>query len=202
VEGTPLFVPVWKPGALVYTGNSHVAQGDGEVNLTAIKSAMRDRRIQVVLHQRAALRWPLVEMPTHWIPLSFAPDLNATFRLCLRNTIAFLSHRAGLTPLDVYGLCSVAVSFRVTQVVDVSKGVHAMISKDVFVPAARQEIHPLRSAQGSASAAGRLPRARGRQVAACTQPYYRSTGARFAVIRHIGKKHSSQSCVCPSSKKG
>jgi hypothetical protein len=40
----------------------------------------------------------------------------------------------------------VAVSFRVTQVVGLSKGVHAMISKDLFVPAARQEIHPLRSA--------------------------------------------------------
>jgi acetamidase/formamidase len=65
VEGTSLFVAVWKPGALVHTGNSHVAQGDGEVNLTAVESAIRDLRTQVILHQRAALRWPLVETPTH-----------------------------------------------------------------------------------------------------------------------------------------
>ena len=93
---------------------------------------MRDLRIQVVLHQRAALRWPLVETPTHWIPLGFDPDLNEAFRLCLRNTIDFLARCAGLTPLDAYGLCSVAVSFRVTQVVDVSKGVHAMIERSIL----------------------------------------------------------------------
>lgn len=146
VEGTRLFVPVWKRGGLIFTGDSHVAQGDGEVNLTAIESAMREVRIQVILHKNAPLRWPFAETPTHWIPLAADRDLNEAFRICLRNTIDFLTRSAGLTRLDAYGLASVAVSFRITQVVNVTQGVHAMIAKDLFVPAAREQIDPLRSA--------------------------------------------------------
>jgi acetamidase/formamidase len=144
VEGTRLFVPVWKLGALIFTGDSHIAQGDGEVNLTAIESAMREVRVQVILHKDAPLRWPFAETPTHWIPLATHADLNEAFRTCLRNTTDFLARGAGLTPLDAYGLASVAVSFRITQVVDVNQGVHAMIPKDLFVPDARAEIDPLR----------------------------------------------------------
>jgi acetamidase/formamidase len=143
VEGTRLFVPVWKPGALIFTGDSHVAQGDGEVNLTAIESAMREVRIQVILHKNAPLRWPFAETPTHWIPLATHTDLNEAFKTCLRNTTDFLERAAGLTPLDAYGLASVAVSFRITQVVDVNQGVHAMVAKDLFTEDARGEIDPL-----------------------------------------------------------
>jgi acetamidase/formamidase len=146
IEGTRLFLPVWKPGALIFTGDSHIAQGDGEVNLTAIESAMREVRMQVILHKNARLRWPFAETPTHWIPLATDRDLNVAFRACLDNTIDFLAHSTGLTPLDAYGLASVAVSFRITQVVDVNQGVHAMVPKDLFVEPLRDQIHPLRRA--------------------------------------------------------
>ncbi len=104
---------------------------------------MRDLRLQVVLHQQAPLRWPLVETPSHWLVLGFDADLNEAFRLCLRNAVEFLVRCAGMSTLDAYGLCSVAVSFRVTQVVDGNKGVHGMIPKDIFTPEARREIDPL-----------------------------------------------------------
>ena len=52
--------------------------------------------------------------------------------MSLRNTLDFLERRAGMTRLDAYGLASVAVSFRITQVVDINKGVHAMIPKALF----------------------------------------------------------------------
>jgi acetamidase/formamidase len=145
VEGTRLFVPVWKAGGLVYTGDTHVAQGDGEVNLTAIESAMRELRLQIILHKQVPLRWPGVETPTHWLTLGVHADLNEAFRLCLHNMLAFLVRCVGLTPLDAYGLSSVAVSFRITQVVDIAQGVHAMLPKEIFAPALRQQIHPLRA---------------------------------------------------------
>jgi acetamidase/formamidase len=144
IEGTRLYVPVWKRGALIFTGDSHVAQGDGEVNLTAIESAMREVRMQVILHKATPLRWPFAKTPTHWIPLGMHVDLNEAFKTCLRNTTDFLTRGAGLTPLDAYGLASVAVSFRITQVVDANQGVHAMIPKNLFVPEARAEVDPLR----------------------------------------------------------
>jgi acetamidase/formamidase len=144
VEGTRLFVPVWKAGGLVYTGDTHVAQGDGEVNLTAIESAMRELRLQVILHKRVPLRWPFVETPTHWLALGMHRDLHEAFRLCLHNMLGFLVRCVGLTPHDAYGLSSIAVNFRITQVVDVAQGVHAMLPKEIFAPALRQQIHPLR----------------------------------------------------------
>jgi acetamidase/formamidase len=146
VEGTRLFAPVQKSGALISTGDTHVAQGDGEVNLTAVESAMRDLRVQVILHQNALLRWPMVETPTHWLPLGLNQDLPEAFRLCLRNTVDFLVRSAGMTPLDAYGLSSVAVSFRITQVVDGVQGVHALVPKDLFAPDLREQINVLPSA--------------------------------------------------------
>jgi hypothetical protein len=60
--------------------------------------------------------------------------------LAARNAIEFLSTRAKLTPLDAYGVCSIAVSFRVTQVVDIVRGVHAMIPKSLFTRELRGQI--------------------------------------------------------------
>jgi acetamidase/formamidase len=60
--------------------------------------------------------------------------------LAARNAIDFLSTRAKLTPHDAYALCSIAASFRVTQVVDIVRGVHAMIPKSLFTGELRQQI--------------------------------------------------------------
>jgi acetamidase/formamidase len=153
VAGSKLFIPVWRDGARIYTGDSHVAQGDGEVNLTAIESAMKEIEIQVVLHQGALTavaeddRWPMVETETHWICVAEGkpvPDQATGFRSAflraLHNTINFLSTRAGLTRDDAYALSSIAVSFRITQVVDVNIGVHAMIPKAIFDEDLRESI--------------------------------------------------------------
>jgi acetamidase/formamidase len=134
-EGTRLYVPVWKAGGRIFTGDSHALQGDGEVNLTALETAMKELRIRVLLHKNAGLTWPFVETETDWIALGMDKDLGVAHRIALLSTIDFLSRRAGLTRLDAYALASVAVSFRVTQVVDANKGVHAMIPKRLFAPA-------------------------------------------------------------------
>jgi acetamidase/formamidase len=60
--------------------------------------------------------------------------------MAARNAIKFLAARAKLTELDAYALCSIAVSFRVTQVVDIVRGVHAMIPKSLFAPSLRGQI--------------------------------------------------------------
>ncbi len=131
-EGSRIFIPVWQPGGRIFTGDSHAVQGDGEVNLCAIETALQELRIRVFLHKNAGLRWPFGETATHWIPIGLDKDLQAAFRLCLENSIEFLNRKAGLTRLDAYALCSAGVSFRISQVVDVNKGVHAMIPKSIF----------------------------------------------------------------------
>ncbi len=139
-EGARLFLPVWRPGAKIFTGDSHALQGDGEVNLTALETAMQELRIRVLLHPQVGWKWPFAETSTHWIALGLDKDLGNAFRLALENAIEFLSRRGGLTRLDAYSLCSLAVSFRITQVVDVNKGVHAMIPKSLFSDRLRPRI--------------------------------------------------------------
>jgi acetamidase/formamidase len=139
-EGSTMFIPVWKPGALIYTGDSHAVQGDGEISLTALETRLQELRIQVFLHKRKNFAWPIAETPTHWILLGLDKDLNVAMASAARNAINFLAARTTLTKLDAYGLCSMAVSFRVTQVVDIVRGVHAMIPKSLFAPELRNTI--------------------------------------------------------------
>jgi len=139
-EGSTMFIPVWKPGALIFTGDSHAVQGDGEISLTACETRMQELRIQVFLHKQKNFAWPIAETATHWITLGLDKDLNVAMTLAARNAIDFLAARTSLTKLDAYGLCSMAFSFRVTQVVDIVRGVHAMIPKSVFAPALRSKI--------------------------------------------------------------
>ncbi len=139
-EGSTMFIPVWKPGALIYTGDSHAVQGDGEISLTACETRMQELRIQVFLHKQKNFAWPIAETPSHWITLGLDKDLNVAMTLAARNAIEFLAARTSLSKLDAYGLCSMAFSFRVTQVVDIVRGVHAMIPKSLFAPALREKI--------------------------------------------------------------
>ena len=139
-EGSAMFIPVWKKGALIFTGDSHAVQGDGEINLSALETRMQEMRIRVTLHKQKNFAWPIAETPTHWILLGLDKDLNAAMALAARNAIDFLASRAGMTKLDAYALCSIAVSFRVTQVVDIVRGVHAMIPKSLFSGGLRQKI--------------------------------------------------------------
>jgi len=139
-EGSVLYLPVWKTGALIYTGDSHAVQGDGEISLTALETRMQEVLIQVVLHKQKNFQWPVAETATHWITMGLDKDLNAAMAHAARNAIDFLASRAKLTPHDAYALCSVAVSFRVTQVVDIVRGVHAMIPKSLFTGELRRQI--------------------------------------------------------------
>jgi acetamidase/formamidase len=139
-EGSALYIPVWKPGALIYTGDSHAVQGDGEISLTALETRMKELRIQIILHKQKNLAWPVAETDTHWIIIGLDKDLNAAMTLAARNAIKFLAARAKIGELDAYALCSIAVSFRVTQVVDIVRGVHALIPKTIFAPQLRREM--------------------------------------------------------------
>ncbi len=132
VAGTKLFLPVSVPGALFSTGDAHAAQGDGEVNITAIETAMEEAVFQFLVRKDMGLVRPMAETDTHWITMGFHKDLNEAVKMALRDAIRFLSRNKGLTPDDAYSLCSIAVDLRVTQIVDGNKGIHAMIPKTIF----------------------------------------------------------------------
>ncbi|HUC61843.1 MAG TPA: acetamidase/formamidase family protein [Alphaproteobacteria bacterium] len=129
--GSTFHIPVHVPGALFMVGDGHAAQGDGEVNLTAIETSMTGRfRLELV--KGRSLTFPRAETPTHWIAIGLHENLDEAMRIAVRETIDFLVATQGLSEADAYALASVAVDFEVTQVVDQVKGIHAMIPKAIF----------------------------------------------------------------------
>ena len=66
--------------------------------------------------------------------------ISKTMAMAAQNAIKFLAAQAKISELDAYALCSIAVSFRVTQVVDIVRGVHALIPKAIFAPDLRREM--------------------------------------------------------------
>ena len=132
VAGTSLYLPVHVPGALFSTGDAHAVQGDGEVNVTAIETAMEEAVFQFVVRKDMKLERPMAETSTHWITMGFHQDLDEAVKIALRDAIRFISQTRGLTPDDAYALSSLAVDLRITQIVDGNKGIHAMIPKAIF----------------------------------------------------------------------
>ncbi len=134
--GSSLYLPVHVPGALFSCGDGHAAQGDGEVCTTAIETALQGR-FELVLHKRLptapGLAYPRGETPTHWITMGMDPSLDQCLAIALRDMIALLGERGGLSREDAYMLCSLAVDFRVTQTVNTHRGVHAMLRKSLLV---------------------------------------------------------------------
>ncbi|MBD2451735.1 acetamidase/formamidase family protein [Nostoc sp. FACHB-152] len=132
--GSRLFLPIYVPGALFSIGDGHSAQGDGEVNVTAIETSMNGR-ISLKLRKDLSLTTPIAETPTDIITMGFAQTLDAALEQALKNMIDFLARFANLSPEDAYVLCSLAVNFRITQVVNSpQKGVHGMLPKSIFSP--------------------------------------------------------------------
>ena len=132
VAGTCLYLPVSAEGALFSTGDAHAVQGDGEVCVTAIETAMEEAVFQFVVRKDMKLERPMGETPAHWITMGFHPDLDEAARIALRDAIRFISRTRGLPPEEAYSLSSLAVDLRVTQIVDGNKGIHAMIPKNIF----------------------------------------------------------------------
>ena len=136
VAGTSMHYPVYREGALFWAGDTHFAEGDGEVSGTAIEAHV-NATVQFVLHKGAVTRNPMLETPLYWMCHGFNEDLDEAVREATLEMIALLSGKWGITREEAYSLCSVAGDLRVTQVVDGVKGAHIAVRKDLHRPALR-----------------------------------------------------------------
>jgi acetamidase/formamidase len=131
VAGTALLIPVHVPGALFQVGDGHAGQGDGEVDITALETSLTGT-LRFFVRKGARLKWPRAETPSHYIAMGIDKDLDEAMKIAVREAVDLIVAEKKLDRDDAYMLCSVAVDFRVTQVVDGTKGVHAMIPKAIF----------------------------------------------------------------------
>lgn len=132
VEGSTLYLPVFVKGGLFAIGDAHAGQGDGEVNITAMETALDKAVMKITVRKDMKLTKPFAETTTHYIAMGFNADLDEAAKEALREAITFLVKDKGLTPMDAYALCSVVGDLRVTQLVDGNKGIHVMIPKSIF----------------------------------------------------------------------
>src|SRR5438132_9148542 len=88
--GSTIFIPVFLKGGLIWTGDSHCAQGNGEVNLTALECSFERIEIQPIVRKDLKLNWPRVETTTHYVLLGFAEDLNKAMANAVREAVDFL----------------------------------------------------------------------------------------------------------------
>ena len=131
VAGSSLFIPVHVPGALFEIGDGHAAQGNGEVDITAIETSLKGK-LQFIIHKGKKLLWPRAETPTHIITMGCDRDLNAATHIAVREMIKYLMDEKKMSQADAYMLCSIAVDVNITQLVDGNVGVHAMLPKAIF----------------------------------------------------------------------
>jgi acetamidase/formamidase len=126
-QGTELFLPIEVAGALFSVGDTHAAQGDGEVGGTAIESPMRVA-IQFDLLKNVRLAFPRFKTPGpvtrhldakgYEVTTGIGPDLMEGARAALRSMVDLLTRQHGMPAVDAYLLCSVCGDLRISEIVD------------------------------------------------------------------------------------
>ena len=133
IVGSTLYIPVFARGALFEVGDGHVAQGDGEVDQTAIETSLRGR-LQLTVRKNLKLTWPRAETPTDYISMATDPDLLIATKTAIQEMVDFLIAEKHLTRHEAYQLISIAGNVAVTQLVDKPNvGVHVRLPKSLFV---------------------------------------------------------------------
>src|SRR5262245_45192931 len=132
VVGSTLYIPVFAPGALFEIGDGHGAQGDGEVDQTAIETSLRGR-LQLTVRKDLKLTWPRAETATDYITMGADPDLTVATRTAIQEMVDFLAATKKLTKHQAYQVVSLAGNVAVTQLVDKPNvGVHVRMPKSIF----------------------------------------------------------------------
>jgi acetamidase/formamidase len=131
--GATLYLPVFHAGAQFYTGDGHAAQGDGEVDGTAIEISLTPT-LQFIVHPGAgaAMRWPRAEDAAHYCVMGMDADLDAALANAVNEAVELLQQKAGLSAAEAYALASLSVDFRIAEAVNIIKLVYGMIPKQLF----------------------------------------------------------------------
>ncbi|WP_397474712.1 acetamidase/formamidase family protein [Pusillimonas sp.] len=127
--GATIQFPVFTPGALFSAGDGHALQGDGEVCLTAVETALTGT-FTFRLIKAGQLTRPRAVTQTDLITMAFDEDLDDAARSALREMIDLIVQTTGLSREDAYTFCSIAADLRITQTVNRHKGVHCIVAKN------------------------------------------------------------------------
>jgi acetamidase/formamidase len=127
-EGATVYLPVFVPGALLYVGDGHALQGDGEINGNALETSL-DVEVRVDLIPGRNIPEPRVETETHVMAMGLARTIDEALRSATANLAAWLTRDYHLTPAEVAEVIGTAVEYRVSEIADRNAGVIAKLPK-------------------------------------------------------------------------
>lgn len=127
-EGATVYLPVSNPGALLYLGDAHALQGDGELNGNALETSMDvEFTVDIIPNKRVpAVR---VESPTHIIATGYSGSLDDAFKDATNNMAHWLADDYKLTPSEIAQVLGTAAEYRVSEVADRNSGIVLKIAK-------------------------------------------------------------------------
>jgi acetamidase/formamidase len=125
IEGSRLYLPVALPGGLLWIGDGHAIQGDGEVAGPALACPMDPVEVEVNLHPELRLTMPRANTPAGWITFGFDSDLNEATAQATVEMLKLMGEVYGLRAEEA--LAGLVVDLRVTQIVNGVRGVHAVL---------------------------------------------------------------------------
>jgi amidase len=129
VEGAIVYLPVSVPGALLYLGDGHAAQGDGELNGNALETSL-DVEFTVDIIPARRTPGPRVESTTHIMAMGLGGSLDDAFKSATANMAGWIAEDYKLTPAEMAELFGTAAEYRVSEVADRNAGVVLKISKE------------------------------------------------------------------------
>lgn len=129
--GSSLYLPVQVRGGLFYTGDPHCAQGNGEVALSAIECSLTPT-FKLIVHKNMQLQTPKAETPEAWLAIGLDEDLDEAMKKAVRGSLTIMEEEYGLTRQDALLFASAAIDYEVSQVVDIVKGIHGVIYKEML----------------------------------------------------------------------
>ena len=132
-EGATVYLPVQNPGALLYFGDAHAEQGDGELNGNALETSM-DAEVTVDVIQNTQLRSRRIETPTHIITMGLSGSLDDAMKSATADMVNWLDHDYKLTPSEIAQFLGTAAEYKVSEVADRNAGIVLKIDKDRLKP--------------------------------------------------------------------
>lgn len=132
VAGTTLYLPIPVDGALLSAGDGHGAQGDGEVSGTAIECPLERAQLTLGVRDDLELSTPIARIAGAWVTFGFDEKLDLAAEQCLATMLDLMERELGFDRTYALALSSIVVDLHVTQIVNVAKGVHAVLRDDAL----------------------------------------------------------------------
>jgi acetamidase/formamidase len=129
-QGTTLYLPVFQKGALLWTGDSHAGQGNGEIDLTAIETAFAELSLTVDVIKHKTLAWPRIETNSAWIAMGYDKDINKAFSITEEQTIKLIMEQRHVTQPIAEKIMLHTWNCPISEVVDGLQGVYCMIPRN------------------------------------------------------------------------